>query len=149
VQKVFPLLGLVVLISCGHGNQDKEAVRKAVQDRLAGMGMPAATINVQLNSVDFKGDSAVADVAIVPKSNAGAGMSMKYQLQYKDNKWAVTGRADAKDGHGAQPPAGGAMPASPHGGGMSPGAGAMPGGDSPMPSPNDLPPAKKKSGKEQ
>ena len=115
------------------------------------MGMPPSTVDVQLKSVDFKGDLATADVAVIPKSNAGAAMGLKYNLQYKENKWSVTGRADSSHGGGVAPgamsPEGGA-PANPHGGGAMPGA--LPqGGGSAMPSPEDLPPAGKKPGKEQ
>jgi hypothetical protein len=150
VQKLCPVLGLVFLAACSHGNEDKEAVRKAIQDRLAGMGMPASQVTVKINTVEFKNDSAVANVSVIPKGqDESAGMKLPYQLQYKDGKWAVTGRADGGAGHGGSAPASGpsGTPGDPHGGAMP--VGAAPQGTPTMPSPDSLPPATKKPGKGQ
>ena len=75
---------------------------------------------------------------------AAQGMSMKYHLEERSGKWVVTGRQDtgsSPHGAGAMPPAApgdnphGAAPAdNPHG--AAPASGKMP-------SPEDLPPAKK------
>lgn len=107
-------------------------------DHLAGVGMNVAQMNVEVTALQFNGDHADATVAITPKGNGGAGMSMGYQLQQQGTKWVVVGRKDT----GASPHGGGAVPAagapaSPHGGAMPPA------GSDKMPSPSELPPVKK------
>ena len=95
-----------------------------------------SSMEVDLTSVQFDGNRADATVSFYPKGSSPAqGMSMKYQLERQNGKWAVVGRNDA----------GGA----PHGGAASTSGGAMPGAENPhggakMPSPEDLPPAGKK-----
>ena len=94
-------------------------------------------MDVNLSSVKINGSQADATVAITPKGgNAAQGMSIQYHLEQQGNQWVVTGRQNA-GGHGgaAMPPPG----SNPHGGAMPPQGGA-----SPMPSPQDLPPASKK-----
>jgi len=82
-------------------------------------------------------------VTITPAGGSEAqGMSMNYHLQQKGDKWVVVGRADAA----GSPHGGGAMPpAAPAGNDPHSGMGAAPGapGGAKMPSPEDLPPAKK------
>lgn len=144
MQKLCPFLGLVFLAACSHGNEDKESVRKAIQDRLAGMGMPASQVTVKIDTVQFKNDSAVANVSVIPNGQPeAAGMKIGYQLQYKDAKWTVTGRPDSGGGHGTTPAPG----ADPHGGGI-PGGAAAPAATPAMPSPDSLPPAKKSGSKQ-
>jgi hypothetical protein len=66
---------------------------------------------------------------------------MKYHLEEKSGKWTVVGRQDtgaSPHGGGAAVPPAGAGAENPHGGAAPGGA---PGGK--MPSPEDLPPAKK------
>jgi hypothetical protein len=67
-------------------------------------------------------------------------MNFKYLLEQQDKKWVVTGRDTSGDAHGKEA----APAASPHGGGAMPGAANPHGGGAAMPSPSDLPPAKKK-----
>lgn len=104
-----------------------------------GFDVPKA-MTVSLKNVDTKGDQADATVTITPAGGSEQqGMAMRYHLEQKGDKWVVTGRADAAGSpHGGEvmPPA---APGSenPHGG-----APPAPGG-SKMPSPDDLPPAKK------
>jgi hypothetical protein len=103
---------------------------------------------VDLTAVQFNGGHADATVAFTPKGGpAGSGMSMRYQLEQQGSKWVVTGRQNTGAPHGAggdpaaQPPA-----ENPHGGmGEPPAAGGASGSSgSSMPSPQDLPPVKKK-----
>jgi hypothetical protein len=135
----------VALTACNRGNQSKDAVRQAVIDHLStisGMNMSAMTIEIA--SVQFNGNQADATASISAKGVSGGGaMTIPYHLEYRSNKWVVTGR---KEGGGAPHggiPQGGAAPGAenPHGGAMPP-AGA--GGGTKMPSPEDLPPTKKK-----
>jgi hypothetical protein len=68
-------------------------------------------------------------------------MQMRYSLQQKGSRWVVVGRADPGAGHGGAIAPGAA---NPHGGGALPAAPATGGGGQKMPSPEDLPPARKK-----
>ncbi len=109
------LVAALALVSCNRGVESKEAVRQAVIDYLsARTNLNMGSMNVDVTSVSFKGDQADATVAFSPKgANAGAaqGMSMRYALERKGNRWVVKGRADS-GGHGGM----GGMGASPHGG---------------------------------
>ena len=89
-------------------------------------------MTVSLTNLERNGSQAEATVSIVPSGgNAAQGMTMKYHLEEKGGKWVVVGRQDAAGSPhgGAAAPA--AAPADPHGGATE------------MPSPEDLPPAKK------
>jgi hypothetical protein len=127
---------MLSLAACNRGPENKEAVRQGVMEHLASVGMNMPGMTVDVTSVKFDGTHADALVSITPKGGpAGTGMTMPYKLEQKNGKWVVTGTTPHP---GASAPAGN----NPHGGG-----GAMPGagGGSPgMPSPNDLPPVKKK-----
>ena len=134
------LLLLVSLAACNRGTQSKDAVRQGVIDHLNAVGLNINGMNVEVTSVQFNGDHADASVSISPKGGpGGAGMQTVYSMEQKAGKWVVTGRKDA----GGVPHGGGAAPQTapnPHGGGAP---SAAPGGAA-MPSPEDLPPAKKK-----
>lgn len=140
VRFVAILLVFLSLAACNRGTQSKDAVRQGVIDHLAAVGLNVSGMNVEVTSVQFNGDHADANVTINPKSGpSGAGMTTVYSLEQKSGKWVVTGRKDA----GGSPHGGGAVPQgapNPHGGGSpvaAPAGGAMP-------SPEDLPPTKKK-----
>ena len=117
-------------------------MRQGVLDYLASKGLNMAGMNVDVTNVQFNGDRAEAAVSITAKGAPGGGMNPVYVLEQKSGKWAVTGRKETGEAPhgggavmpGAENPHGGAIPAAP------PAAGA--GGK--MPSPEDLPPAKKK-----
>jgi hypothetical protein len=126
-------------------------VRQGIIDHLANRaGLNVKGMDVNVTNVDYKGTEADATVSITPKGgNPAQGMSMKYHLQQQGNQWVVTGRQDTPGfPHGA-----GAMPGTenPHGAG-APTSEAPKGGMAPpasgsggkMPSPEDLPPVKKK-----
>ncbi len=156
MQKVAALILISCLAACHHGIQNNDAVRQGVLDYLAGpMGLNLQAMDVKLDSVKFDGDKARAAVSISLKGSSSAMMSKQYDLEQKNGKWVVTGRAGEAVGHGATMP-GGATPGAenPHGGmpGATPGGAnphegmGMPGAASggKMPSPADLPPAGKK-----
>jgi hypothetical protein len=136
------ILLVLSLAACNRGTQNKDAVRQGVLDHLTAVGLNVSGMTVDVTSVQFNGDHADASVSIAPKNGpAGGGMATVYTLDQKNGKWVVTGRKDA----GGSPHGGGAMPpagSSPHGQGAP--AGAAPAGGSAMPSPEDLPPTKKK-----
>jgi hypothetical protein len=154
--RIAPILLLILsLTACNRGTPSNDAMRQGVVEHLAKVGLNVAGMNVTVTSAQVNGNQADATVQITPKGgNPGAGMAMKYHLEQQGGKWVVTGRQDAGTPHGGRPATGapnphgegampgGAMPpaANPHGGA---GMGAPAGGGG-MPSPEDLPPAKKK-----
>jgi len=134
------------LAACNRGQRNADAVRQGVMDHLASssLGLNMSGMDVSLSDVHINGNQADAIAAITPKgAPAGSGMSIKYHLEQRNNKWVVTGRQDTGGGapHGTVSP-GTVAGQNPHGGAMP---GAMPGGGSgKMPSPDELPPIKKK-----
>ena len=144
------LLLIVCLAGCQHGGANNtEAVRQAVIDHLAKGGFNMAAMDVQITAVKYDGDKADATVNVTAKGQAGAPpMALPYHMERQSGKWVVI--ALAKGGHGGavDPNAG----TNPHGGAMPPAAagtdnphgGMPPSGGGAMPSPTDLPPAKKK-----
>ena len=112
------LVAAFAFTGCNRGVESKEAVRQAVIDYLAGRtNLNMSSMNVDVTAVTFKGDQADATVAFAPKGASGAaqGMSMRYTLERKGNRWVVKGRADSGGGHsGAM--GGGMGGANPHGG---------------------------------
>jgi hypothetical protein len=139
------LLLALSLAACNSARKNNDAVRQGVIDYLAQRGLNVQGMDVSITNLEAKGNQADATVSIVPKGGDKAqGMSMKYHLEQRDNKWTVVGKESA----GSSPHGGGVMPPAtpgvenPHGGTMPP-AGAAPGGAGKMPSPEDLPPAKK------
>ena len=139
------LLLILCLAACQHGIQSNEAVRQGVIDHLTKANINVDKMNLTVSSVQFNGNKASAQVSMTPKDvQGGMPMNFKYLLEQQDKKWVVTGRDTSGDAHGKEA----APAANPHGGGALPGAmagAANPhSGGSVMPSPNDLPPAKKK-----
>jgi hypothetical protein len=137
------LLLILTLAGCHRGAQaGKDAVREGVLDYLSGRkDLSIGSMNVEVTSVQFDGNTADATVAFSPKGvPSSQGMTMRYQLEQQGSRWVVVSHQDS--GHaasvapgGPNPHGGGAVPqpSNPHGGGGS-GAGAH------MPSPEDLPP---------
>lgn len=141
------LLLALSLVACNRASKNNDAVRQGVIDYLAQRGLNVQGMDVSIANLETSGNQADATVSIVPKGGDKAqGMSMKYHLEQRDNKWTVVGKQDAGSSpHGAMPPAAPGAE-NPHGGGVppaAPAAGAAPGGAGKMPSPEDLPPAKK------
>ncbi|PWT99674.1 MAG: hypothetical protein C5B51_26720 [Terriglobia bacterium] len=128
------LLALAALAACNRGNQSKDAIRQGVLDHLSGRSLNLASMDVDVSSVQFSGDKADATVLFVPKGgNPSQGMTLHYQMQQKSGRWEVVGVQDAGHAGNVNPGS-----ANPHEG--APDAGAPHGA---MPSPEDLPPAKK------
>jgi hypothetical protein len=142
VRTVCLALVMLSLAACHRGlENNKEAVRQGVIDYLTAKKFNVPGMSVDVTSVKFDGNHADAVVTITPKGGpAGAGMSMPYKLEQKDGKWAVVASSGTHPG-AVMPDAAAPDMSNPHGGGaMPPAAGANPA----MPSPNDLPPVKKK-----
>jgi hypothetical protein len=141
---------MLSLAACHRGLETKEAVRQGVVDYLAGKGFNIKGMSVDVTSVQVNGSHADAVISIAPKgAPAGAGMTMPYKLEQKDGKWVVIASTGGPHPGAGMPPGAanphgsGGVPMggeNPHGGGMPPAAGGNPN----MPSPNDLPPVKKK-----
>ena len=138
---------ILSLAACHRGlDNNKEAVRQGVIDYLAGKGYNIQGMTIDIASVKFDGQQAEAVASISPKGGpSGSGMTIPYKLQQKDGKWVVSASTGTHPGatmpaDGANPH-GGAMPSgdNPHGG-MAPAGG----GGGTVPSPDDLPPVKKK-----
>ena len=143
------LLPLIVcLAACHHGLQNNEAVRQGVIDHFSKTGLNVAAMDINLTSVQFNGNTADAAVAVTLKNGpAGPPMAFKYHLEQKDNKWVVVGQGASAHSKEAAPTGGTMPPAAPgtenpHGGAAAPDMSNPHGGA--MPSPQDLPPVKKK-----
>jgi hypothetical protein len=139
------LLLIVSLAACNRAkeNTNNDAVRQGVVEYLTSKGfdIPKA-MTVTVTNVEVKGKEADVSVTITPAGgDAKQGMSMRYRLEQKGEKWAVVGRSES--GGGAHE--GAAVPKAPAGSEPHANAPGAPGGTgSPrMPSPDDLPPAKK------
>jgi len=141
------LLLLFCLAACQRGGTNNtDAIRQGVIDYLAKSNFNVAAMDVKVTSVETKGDQADMAVAVTLKGqSSGPAMPFAYHLEHQNSKWVVTGHANSA-GHGGEANPAANPAANPHGGAMP---GAAPGGDNPhggagkMPSPNDLPPAKK------
>jgi hypothetical protein len=150
VRLISSFLLILCLAGCQRGGRnDTEAVRQAVVARLANLKMDPSVMDIKITSVQYNGDQADADVAIAVKGKKDAPpMSLRYHLERQNNKWIANLAPGSSHSGAADPNAGGA---NPHGGAMpegvdNPHGGAMPpaGGAGNMPSPQDLPPVKKK-----
>jgi hypothetical protein len=155
VRLIVPLVFILCLAGCQHGGANNtDAVRQGVIDHLQQAKFDMAAMDVKVAAVQYNGEQADATVAVTLKGKSDAPpMSFRYHLEHQANKWVVVGMTQDSGHSGAAPgaanpgagtnPHGGAMPPAaggadnPHGG-MAPAAGGA------MPSPQDLPPAKKK-----
>jgi hypothetical protein len=152
VRLISPLLLILCLVACQRGGQNNsEAVRQAVVDRLAQQKMDLAAMDIQVGDVQYNGEQADANVTITLKGKSDAPpMSFRYHLERQQNKWVAVGLSQASnhggaaDPNAAANPHGGAMPPAADGAGNPHGGMAPAGGGSGMPSPQDLPPATKK-----
>ena len=133
------LLLLFSLAGCHRGAENNDAVRQGVLDYLATKGMNSQTMDINIVSVKYNGDTADATVSFAAKGSGAGQMSIQYRLENQSGKWKVVGKQDANQHGGAAAAPGGAPQdaGDPHGG-VAPGAGGK------MPSPDDLPPAGQK-----
>ena len=92
-----PLLALsvfVLLTGCRDELKTKEKVQEAVVERLkAHSGLELKDLDVTTTDVKFDKNTATATVAFHPKGDVtvNSGMTMKYNLEERNGKWAVTG----------------------------------------------------------
>jgi hypothetical protein len=131
------MLAVLVLAACNRPARDKESIKLAVMHHLQSRsGLDVASIDVEVASVDFKGDEANALVAFKAKGSTdpNAAMQMRYVLESRNGKWSVKSRSEGGSPHGRTEPA---QP----GGGMPPpeSDGAMPPGHPPVPEQSPAP----------
>jgi hypothetical protein len=151
VRLIYPLILIACLAACQRGGaNDTGAVRQGVMDHLTKGGYNVSGMDIQVASVQFNGEQADATVAVTAKGQTGGPpMTIKYHLEHQSGKWVVVRRANDGSHGGTGDP--GMAGTNPHGGAMPPAAagadnphgGMAPAGGSAMPSPHDLPPAKK------
>src|SRR5215471_2907103 len=129
---------LLILSLAGCAKKSNDAVRQGVIDYLTQKGINVPGMDISITNLEMNGSQADAMVAMSVKGSSGPPMmSKKYHLQEQGSKWVVVSSQDtgsSPHGAGAMPPA--AAPENPHGAGAPAAAGKMP-------SPEDLPPAKK------
>ena len=109
---------MVSLAACNRANQanNNDAVRQGVVEYLISKGfdIPKA-MTVTVTAVETRGKEADATVSITPTGgDQKAGMTMRYRLEQKGEKWAVVGRSEsggaAHEGAGTPKAAPGAEP---------------------------------------
>ena len=112
------------LSSCAKAPQTKEAVKQAIVDYLGKRDdMIAASMDVEVVSVNFHDKEAEAVASIGPKGAPASGIKISYTLEAEGTKWVV------KKKPGAAPAAGDGAPHS----APSPDAGSLPSGHPPIP----------------
>lgn len=118
------ILSLGVLFGtagCGKKTESTEGVKQGVLKYL-GKRSDLMAMDVNVTSVEFRGNEANADVHFQAKGNTnpGAGMNLTYVLERQGDEWVVKRRA------------GGSAGANPHGGAASsqevPGGSTLPPG---------------------
>jgi hypothetical protein len=127
------LFVLLSLAGCKRSIETKEAVRQGVLDAVASR-VNLSSMDVDVTTVNFKGDTAEATVDFRPKGAApGSGIQMKYTLEDKGGKWVVKGRSDKSGGapHGGAPHGTTTLPGMPGAGEMPPGHPTAPSGAPP------------------
>ena len=137
------LLLVAALTACNRESPSKDAIRQGVLDYLSGrnLDLNMGSMNVEVTALTVNNGKADATVSFTPKgANPAQGMTMRYQLQQRGDRWVVVGRQDENvSPHGAQAAPGSANPHAGGAGGGQP-AGGMPGGAAPgRPSVEDLP----------
>ena len=100
---IIPLAALILLGACSRRLDTSEAVRQGVLDYLATRSnLNMSAMNVDVATVSFRQDEADATVSFTAKgSPAGKGMSIRYTLLRKGDKWVVKEPEPGVNPHGA------------------------------------------------
>ncbi len=115
-------VAILSLAGCGKNINNKEAVRAAIEKRVAKTGFDVKAMDVNVTNVSFHDQDAVATVSFVPKGGpAQSAVTFKYNLHRQNDEWVATGLAQGGSGMAAHtgqdlPPATG----SPNGGSALP-----------------------------
>ncbi len=98
----FVLFAVAVGLStaaCQRATETPDAVREAVIDAVQSR-VNLSQMEVDVQSVNFKGEEAEAMVDFRPKGSApGSGIVMKYVLEQKNGKWTVKDRSEGGNPH--------------------------------------------------
>ena len=85
---------VLLAAGCSRAPKNNEAIRQAVIDHLTNnTGLDVNSMNIDVTSVQYRGDEADAVVSFQPKNMPGGGMAMNYTLEAKGNKWIVKKKA--------------------------------------------------------
>src|SRR6267142_1790455 len=93
----------MLLTACGRRMDTSEAVRQGVLDYLAKRSnLNISAMNVDVTAVSFRKDEADATVSFTAKdSPAAKGMSIRYTLMRKGDKWVVKEPQPGVNPHGS------------------------------------------------
>jgi hypothetical protein len=125
---------LLLVLGCGSNNNSELLIRDAILHYLAGRtDLSMGNMDVKIDRLDLKGDSATAGVTISARGDAKASMQMVYELRKTGSGWEVTPPSSGTGAaHSGMPSPGSAGP----GGELPPGhppAGGAPGGTAEQP----------------
>ena len=125
------LLLVLALVGCGSEEKSDIAVGEAIRAHLASrMDLSLGKMTVELESVEYDGSNATAQVTIAARDDPQASMKMAYRLRQSGSAWVV------------EAPAAGSSPGD-HGGAGAGGDGMPPGhpptGEQPKTGGGDLP----------
>jgi hypothetical protein len=80
------------LAGCAKDINNKEAVKAAIEKRVAKTGFDVNAMTVNVTQVSFHGQDAVATVAFIPKGGPEQGaVTFKYNLHREKDEWVATG----------------------------------------------------------
>lgn len=95
------LVMLLASVACNRVNQSHDSVRQGIVEHLGkGSGLDLSLMDVNVTNVKFEGEKAHAAVSFKPKSAPDQGMQMNYDLEWKNAKWVVVGKAGMSGGGG-------------------------------------------------
>lgn len=95
-------VAILGLLSCGKNINNKEAVKAAIEKRVAKTGFDVKAMEVNVTNVSFHDQDAVATVSFVPKGGtAQSAVTFKYNLHREKDEWVATGLAQGGSGMGA------------------------------------------------
>ena len=92
----YPIFAIAILslVSCGKNIDNKEAVKAAIVKRVAKTGFDVNSMQVDVTTVSFHGQDAIATVAFIPKGGpAQSAVTFKYNLHRQNDEWVATGLA--------------------------------------------------------
>ena len=114
VRKLGWVVFVLGLAGCAHDIHNEKAVRQGVLDYLATRSnLNVSSMDVNVATVIYRQNEADATVTFAPRGQNGAGgMTMRYTLEQKGDRWVVKSRSDS---------------GNPDGGAMAPGGQTMPG----------------------
>ncbi len=103
LRSLFVFSIILLAAGCSRAPKNNEAIRQAVVDHLTkNTGLDVNSMKIDVTSVQYRGNEADATVSFQPKNMPGGGMSIKYTLESKGNKWLVKKKAGSGMG-GAHP----------------------------------------------